>query len=88
MLFIINLVLRKLFKRKIKPYIPDFKLAFDKVGKAIIQLSGAYLAKVTTAWCIVSAHTSGQTKRNQDGNCDTFPVAAGFAVVKLEALSG
>lgn len=31
LLFFVNLVLRKVFKRKIKPYIPDFKLAFDKV---------------------------------------------------------
>jgi len=41
-LFVTNLVLRKVFKRKIKPYIPDFKLAFDRVcihtgGRAVID---------------------------------------------------
>ncbi|KAJ9516671.1 hypothetical protein QJQ45_015124 [Haematococcus lacustris] len=31
LVFMVNLVLRKVLHRKIKPYIPDFKLAFDKV---------------------------------------------------------
>lgn len=31
LLFLVNLVLRKVLKRKVRPYIPDFKMAFNKV---------------------------------------------------------
>ncbi|KAL6748112.1 FAE1/Type III polyketide synthase-like protein-domain-containing protein [Haematococcus lacustris] len=42
LVFMVNLVLRKVLHRKIKPYIPDFKLAFDKVcihtgGRAVVD---------------------------------------------------
>lgn len=43
LLFIANLVMRKVFRKKgLKPYIPDFKLAFDRVcihtgGRAVID---------------------------------------------------
>mmetsp|Transcript_7761 Transcript_7761/g.20671 ORF Transcript_7761/g.20671 Transcript_7761/m.20671 type:complete len:559 (-) Transcript_7761:702-2378(-) len=41
-LFIFNLIVRKTFNKKLKPYIPDFKLAFDKIcihtgGRAVID---------------------------------------------------
>ena len=31
LIFGVNLLLRKVFRRKIKPYIPDFKTAFEHV---------------------------------------------------------
>ena len=42
LIFGLNLVLRKVFKRKIKPYIPNFKTAFEHVcihtgGRAVID---------------------------------------------------
>ena len=42
LLFFVNLILRKAFKVKMKPYIPDFKLAFNHIcihtgGRAVIE---------------------------------------------------
>eukprot|EP00201_Polytomella_parva_P009444 CAMPEP_0175051290 /NCGR_PEP_ID=MMETSP0052_2-20121109/7711_1 /TAXON_ID=51329 ORGANISM="Polytomella parva, Strain SAG 63-3" /NCGR_SAMPLE_ID=MMETSP0052_2 /ASSEMBLY_ACC=CAM_ASM_000194 /LENGTH=350 /DNA_ID=CAMNT_0016315545 /DNA_START=521 /DNA_END=1573 /DNA_ORIENTATION=+ len=42
LIFFVNLILRKVFKVKTKAYIPDFKLAFDKVcihtgGRAVVD---------------------------------------------------
>ncbi|CAL8469239.1 g8780 [Coccomyxa elongata] len=42
LLFFINLVMRKMLKRRMKPYIPDFKLAFEHVcihtgGRGVVE---------------------------------------------------